>query len=85
MRLILLASFFNQHQKFFIARRAKQRRRDHATPAQVLPGRDKGLQFLKHSFMDGRVANHTRASVRFRSAGFELRFKERDDFTSWPD
>src|SRR5450432_2640969 len=39
-RLILSASFFNQHQEFFVARRAEQGGFHHAVPAQIAPPAD---------------------------------------------
>src|SRR5271154_1713201 len=68
MRLILSACFFNQHQKFFVARRAEQRRFRHAAPLQIILRGDKLFQFLQHAFVDGRIADDAAAFVHFRLA-----------------
>lgn len=85
MRLILSASFFNQDQKLFIARGTEQRRFNYPPPVQSRLSRDEGFDFLNHSFMNCRIANHACASIRFGFARFELRFEERDDTTPWPE
>src|SRR6185312_14811580 len=83
-RLILSASFFNQHQKFFITRRSQQRRFGDAAPAQSRIARDKLLQFAQHALVNRRVRNHAFALVDFRFARFKLRFNQRHDVTQRP-
>src|SRR5882757_3000887 len=74
MRLILSACFFNQHQKFFVARRADERRFRHTAPGQFRLRGDEHFQFLQHAFVDGRIADDAAALVHFRFARLELRF-----------
>ena len=80
MRLILSACFFNQHQKFFVAGRAEQRRFNHTAPAQAGLRGDKFAQFVQHAFMHRRVGDDAAALVGLGLAGLELRFDERDNF-----
>src|ERR1043166_1419536 len=82
IRAIFLASFFNPHQKFLIARRPQQRRFHQPAPAQCALSRDKFLNLAQHPRMDRGVADHARPAVRLRLARFELRFDERDDTTA---
>src|SRR5882724_4435249 len=83
MRFILSACFFNQHQKFFVSRRAEQRRFRHAAPVQIILSGDKCFQFLQHALMHGGIRDHAPAFVRLGLARLELRFDERDNFAVW--
>ena len=60
-RLNLSVAFFNQNQKFFVARRAEQRRFRHATPMQISLRGDECFQFFQHTFVDGRVGGDEQA------------------------
>src|SRR5471030_1249243 len=55
MRFILSACFFNQHQKFFVARRSEQRRFRDAAPSQIFFRGDKYFQFFQHALMHGGI------------------------------
>jgi len=82
-RLIWSAVFFNQHQKFFVARGTEQGGFNHIPPAKARLRRDKFSQFRQDPFMDGDVANDAAAPVGFGFTGFKLGFDERDDFSLW--
>src|SRR5437016_3714906 len=75
-RLILLASFFKQRQKFLVARRAEQRRFRHAQPAQGSAGGNERRQFAHHALVDRRVGDDTGALVGFDLSGLKLRFDQ---------
>ena len=58
MRWILSASFFNQHQKFFVPGRAEEGRFGHTAPLQLRLSRHEFPQVAQHSLVDGRVGDH---------------------------
>src|ERR1700709_1063528 len=80
-RLILSASFFKQHQKFFVSRRPEQRRFRDPAPVQDRFPRDKLLQLAQHPLMNRRVGDDSLTFIHLGLARFELRFDERDDVT----
>ena len=80
MRRKLSGCFFNQDQKFFVARRPQQGRGGDSAPAEAGLRRDKRLQFPEHPFVNGGVGDDPPAFVHFRLPGFKLRFDQRDDF-----
>ncbi len=77
--LEMVSDFFNQCQKFFVARRAEQGRFNHTAPAKASLRRDKLSQLRQHARMHGGVGDHAPALVRLRLAGLELRLDQRHD------
>jgi hypothetical protein len=78
-RLIFWASFFNQSQEFFVARRSQQRRFRHAAPRQLRLLRHEIFDFTQHPRMDGGVGDDAAAFVGLGFARLKLGFDQRND------
>ena len=76
---MLWAGFFNECQKFFVARRAQEGRIGDSPPGHVRLILHEIHQLLQHPLMHFRITYHPGSLVGFRFAGFELGFDQRDN------
>src|SRR5581483_653944 len=77
MRLIVLASFFNQSKKFLIPRRTEQWRFRETAPFYERLASDKLFHLTQHAPVNGRITDDAFAFVRFGLPRFKLWFDQR--------